>query len=34
MCPKEKQVLVKRGSKRVYNRVANDEKECLTDWSM
>lgn len=30
LCPKEKQVLVKKGSKRVYNRVANDEKECLT----
>lgn len=30
LSPKEKQVLVKRGSKRVYNRVANDEKECLT----
>lgn len=30
LCPKDKQVLVKRGSKRVYNRVANDEKDCLT----
>ncbi|KAI5646800.1 helix-turn-helix, psq domain-containing protein [Phthorimaea operculella] len=30
LCPKEKQVLVRKGSKRVYNRVANDEKECLT----
>lgn len=30
LCPKEKDVLVKRGSKRVYNRVANDEKKCLT----
>ncbi|XP_060808094.1 uncharacterized protein LOC132903545 [Amyelois transitella] len=30
LCPKDKQVLVKKGSKRVYNRVANDEKECLT----
>jgi hypothetical protein len=30
LCPKEKDVLVKKGSKRVYNRVANDEKECLT----
>lgn len=30
LCPKDKQVLVKKGSKRVYNRVANDDKECLT----
>lgn len=30
LCPKDKQVLVKKGSKRVYNRVANDEKDCLT----
>ncbi|XP_053615028.2 uncharacterized protein LOC128677887 [Plodia interpunctella] len=30
LCPKEKDVLVKKGSKRVYNRVANDDKECLT----
>ncbi|XP_075975831.1 uncharacterized protein LOC142976394 isoform X1 [Anticarsia gemmatalis] len=30
LCPKDKQVLVKKDSKRVYNRVANDEKECLT----
>lgn len=30
LCPKDKQVLVRKGSKAVYNRVANDEKECLT----
>ena len=30
LCPKAKQVLVQRGSKKVYTRVANDEKECLT----
>ncbi|KAF9411109.1 hypothetical protein HW555_009971 [Spodoptera exigua] len=30
LCPKGKQVLVRRGSKKVYSRVANDEKECLT----
>lgn len=30
LCPKNNQVLVKRGSKKVYNRVENDEKECLT----
>ncbi|KAI5646769.1 DDE superfamily endonuclease domain-containing protein [Phthorimaea operculella] len=30
LCPKEKKVLVRKGSKRVYNRVDNDEKECLT----
>ncbi|XP_063369793.1 uncharacterized protein LOC134658117 [Cydia amplana] len=30
LSPKESQVLVKRGCKRVYTRVANDDKECLT----
>lgn len=30
MYPKDKQVLVKRGSKKVYCPVTNDEKECLT----
>ncbi|CAG4988713.1 unnamed protein product [Colias eurytheme] len=30
LCPKAKQVIVQRGSKKVYTRVANDEKECLT----
>lgn len=30
MSPQEKQVLVRKGSKKVYNRTANDEKECLT----
>lgn len=30
LSPKDKQVLVRRGSKKVYCRVANDEKECLT----
>lgn len=28
--PKDKQILVRKGSKTVYNSVANDEKECLT----
>lgn len=30
LTPSEKQVLVKKGSKTVYNRVINDDKECLT----
>lgn len=30
LSPKEKQCLARKGSKKVYNRVANDEKECLT----
>nr|XP_049693639.1 uncharacterized protein LOC126054037 [Helicoverpa armigera] len=30
LSPQEKQVLVRKGSKKVYNRTVNDEKECLT----
>lgn len=30
LCPKGKQVLFRIGSKKVYSKVANDEKECLT----
>lgn len=30
LMPKGKKVLVQKGSKTVYNRIANDEKECLT----
>lgn len=30
LAPQEKQVLVRKGSKKVYNRTVNDEKECLT----
>lgn len=30
LSPQEKQVLVRKGSKKVYSRTANDEKECLT----
>ncbi|XP_067621255.1 uncharacterized protein [Eurosta solidaginis] len=30
LSPQEKQVLVRKCSKKVYNRTANDEKECLT----
>lgn len=30
LSPKEKQVLVKKGQSKVYSRVANGEKECLT----
>lgn len=30
LSPKEKRVLAKKGSKHVYNRIGNDEKDCLT----
>ncbi|XP_050509916.1 uncharacterized protein LOC126886858 [Diabrotica virgifera virgifera] len=30
LSPQEKQVLVRKGAKKVYSRIANDEKECLT----
>ncbi|XP_072375129.1 uncharacterized protein [Diabrotica undecimpunctata] len=30
LSPKEKCVIVRKGSKKVYTRIANDEKECLT----
>lgn len=30
LCPKNKFILAKKGSKQIYNRTTNDEKECLT----
>lgn len=30
LAPHEKEVLVRKGSKKIYIRTVNDEKECLT----
>lgn len=34
LCPKEKQALVRKGAKIVYNKIANDGKELFKFWLM